>query len=363
MIILGVASMALLENAKSLWNHPGMPYDMPATGQVSMTPQYSFERLSTFTDHQNPVTALNWSPVGNSIASGSQDRSLRIWNANFDGNEIIHTMQDSVLTVGWSPDGAYVAAASGGKAGELEIWQSAAKSGDQPVLTFSHPASGAINALAWASSNLPTTNIALASDDGNVRVIDITTPATNRVIDTYPTSKEPVLSLAWSPDSSYLVAGSADSTVHVFNTSPNPAPPFVFSQHTGSVTAIAWTASQSYIISGSSDMQVLIWDLSGQVAQEYQMTAPVSALALSSENLLAIGTEDGTIAVYNLNDTNASTYTIRNSGAIRSISWSSDGNFFVAGGDNGQASVWSVNIPWQGNGPQGGGGPRHHWGG
>jgi len=366
MIILGVASVAFLENARTLWSHSSIPYDMPATGQTPMMAQYTFEQVSTFTDHHNTVTSLNWSPVGNNIASGSLDRSLRIWNANYEGTEITHTMQDGVNAVGWSSDGAYVAAASGGKTGELEIWKSAASGGDQPVLTFSHPTSGAFNALAWASSNLSTTNIALASDDGNVRVIDIATPAASRTITLYPTSKEPVLSLVWSSDGNYLVAGSADSTVHVFNTSPTSTPPFVFSQHTSAITALAWTADQSYIISGSSDMQVLVWDLTGQVAQKYQMTAPVSALALSPADLLAIGTEDGNIAVYSLSDTNASTYSIRNSGAIRSISWSSDGSFFVAGGDNGETTVWSVNvenIPWQGGSYQGGGGPHHRWGG
>jgi eukaryotic-like serine/threonine-protein kinase len=367
MIILGVASVAFLENARTLWNHASIPYDMPATGQEPIMPQYRFEQLSTFTDHHNTVTSLNWSPVSNNVASGSLDRSLRIWNANYDGTEITHTMQDAVNAVGWSPDGAYVAAASGGTTGALEIWQSSAQGGDPPVFTFSHPTSGAFNALAWASSNPSSTNIALASDDGNVRVIDITTPATSKSLTLYST-KEPVLSLAWSPDGNYLVAGSADSTVHVFNTSPTPTPSFVFSQHTGSITGLAWTTDQNYIISGSSDMQVLIWNLNGRVVQKYPMTAPVSALALSSENLLAIGTEDGNIAVYNLSDANTPIYLVRNSGAIRSISWSSDGSFFVVGGDSGQATVWNVtveNIPWRGNGPQGGdgSGPHHPWGG
>ncbi len=370
MIILGIASVAFLENARSLLvSPPYMQNGMQGPAPEQIMPSYTFKQQVIFPYHQNTVTSLDWSPDGYTIASGSLDKTLRIWNADFNGLETIHSMPDGVRTVGWSPDGYNIAAASGGKTGELLIWKTSAIAGDKPILTFSKPASGAINALAWSPSTQPNTYVAIGSDDGNVRVIDISTSATNNVAATYKAHKKPVVSLAWSPNGDYLATGSADTTVYIqpisFNNSPPSDSTIVFSQHTGSVTALTWTPDQNYVISGGTDMQVLIWDLNGQVAQSYPTTAPVTALALSSQNLLAVGTEDGTVSMYNLNntnDTNASPNILPGNGkAIRSIAWSPDGTFFVAGGDDKQAIIWSPveenPAPWQG------GDQRRHWGG
>ncbi len=356
MIILGIASVAFLENAHSLWI-PNRPYDMPAQGPGPMIPHHAFRMQTTFTDHQDAVTSLDWSPMGNLVASGSSDRSLRIWNADVDGSAIVHTMLDRISTVGWSYDGEYVAAASNGGTGELEVWKTDTQGGDKPSFTFRDSSAGGINALAW-SPTPSMSHVAIGSDDGKVRMIDITAhnPAA-----LYLVSKAPVLSLAWSADGKYLAAGSADTTVHVFSTSSLPNSPFIFTGHSGRVTALAWMADQNYIISGSMDAHVLVWDTQGQVTQKYEVDAPVSALAVSSTNMLAIGAEYGSITVYNLNDTNEPYNSLQgNGGAIRSLAWSSDGNSFAAGDDSGQVSLWNVstmdNGPWQGDGSQ------HYWG-
>ncbi|MBV9257048.1 MAG: serine/threonine protein kinase [Ktedonobacteraceae bacterium] len=363
MAILGIASVAFLENARSLW--VGRPDFMPGP-QVPqpMAPSYSFRQLGAFTYHQDTVTSLGWSPQGNPIASGSLDKTLRIWNVDFDGTDVIHTMSDDVRAVGWLFDGSYVAAASGGKTGEVQVWSVQAKGGDQPALTFSKSSAGAINALAWVPAGQPAPYLAIASDDGNIRVIaNATSSIKDGITATYGSYQGPVLSLAWSPDGNYLAGGSADKTVRIWPTNLNgslsPNVPTVFSRHTGSVTALTWMGNSSSVISGGSDMNVLVWDSSGQVTQSYQTSSPVTALALSSQNLLAVGTEDGTVTLYNLDDPNAPTSSMQGSNsAIRSIAWSPDGRSFVVGGDDRRATLWNiVEDLWQDDGH------RRHWGG
>ncbi len=364
MIILGIASVAFLENARSLL--PTRSYIPPAAqNPESAGPFYNINQQATFPYHTNAVTSLDWSPDGNYIASGSLDKTLRVWNANFDGNETIHTMSDGVNAVGWSPDGLYVAAASGGKAAELEIWNASANGGDKPILTFSKPSSGAINTLAWSPQTQSKVYVAIGSDDGSVRVIDIAAPA-NTIATTYNVHKKPVLSLAWSPSGSYLASGGVDTQVYLsyrpLNGSQGAAR---FSHHTDNVTALAWMADK-YLLSGSADKTVVQWSIDGDILQTYNLPAPVTAIAWSTQNILAIGTEDGSVLLYRGSETEPS-YTIPTQGtAVRSIVWSPDGTFFVVGGDDKQATIWNVvaeNFPHDGGYQRHDGGPGRQWGG
>jgi eukaryotic-like serine/threonine-protein kinase len=356
MIILGIASVALLENVRTLWGNQdaqnGGAMQMPASGsgQMLQDPYQS----GTFTLHRNTITSLAWSPQGTYVASGSLDKTLRVWNWDIDGTETIHTMSDPVNAVGWSQDGSYVAAASGGKIGELQIWGTATTGGDKPLLTFSEPSSGPINALAWMPSNHYT---AIGSNDGNIRLIkaDASSP---RNVATYGGQKGSVQSMAWSTSGAYLAAGGTDTKVYVWPaTLERSLTASGFSQHTDRVTAIAWMGDM-YIFSGSADQTVLQWDTKGSILQAYKLFAPVTAIALSPQNILAIGTADGSATFYDANTTDRLFAVSTASGdAVRSIAWSPDGNFFVVGGDDAQATVWSMVL----QNPQQGGSHHHRW--
>ncbi len=67
----------------------------------------------TLVGHTGYVTSVAFSPDGSTIASGSEDNTIRLWNAN-DGNHIRtltgHTSW--VLSVAFSPDGSTVASGS-----------------------------------------------------------------------------------------------------------------------------------------------------------------------------------------------------------------------------------------------------------
>ena len=67
------------------------------------------------------VLSVTWSPDGTKLASSSDDRSIRIWNA--ETAESIATLQghtDLVYSVAWSPDGTKLA--SGSDDESIRIW-------------------------------------------------------------------------------------------------------------------------------------------------------------------------------------------------------------------------------------------------
>ena len=77
-----------------------------------------------------------------------------------------------------------------------------------------------------------------------------------------------VASVAFSPDGKYIVSGSADETVRLWD-SASGAQLMELEDHEDWVSAVAFAPDGKYIMSGSDDKMVRVWDLaSGEVLLE-----------------------------------------------------------------------------------------------
>lgn len=80
--------------------------------------------LYTYRGHSGPVNAVMWSPDGKSIASGSDDHTVQIWDAANGSQAFTYKGHFKwVDTVAWSPDSKRIA--SGGGDSTLQVWDSA----------------------------------------------------------------------------------------------------------------------------------------------------------------------------------------------------------------------------------------------
>jgi WD40 repeat protein len=64
--------------------------------------------------HTDAVWSVAWSPDGRSLASGSEDRTVKVWDV--ERGELLHTLSghtDVVFSVAWSPNGRRLASSSG----------------------------------------------------------------------------------------------------------------------------------------------------------------------------------------------------------------------------------------------------------
>jgi glucose repression regulatory protein TUP1 len=74
----------------------------------------------TFSGHEQDIYSLDFSRNGRHIASGSGDRTVRLWDVEASQNILTVSIEDGVTTVAISPDGRYLAAGSLDKS--VRVW-------------------------------------------------------------------------------------------------------------------------------------------------------------------------------------------------------------------------------------------------
>jgi WD40 repeat protein len=82
---------------------------------------YDSKESNILKNKQNSVWSVNFSPNGQTLASGGSDGTIKLWK--HDGSPIttIKTEQNSVISVNFNPDGQTLV--SGGSDGTVKLWQ------------------------------------------------------------------------------------------------------------------------------------------------------------------------------------------------------------------------------------------------
>jgi WD40 repeat protein len=76
--------------------------------------------LAALWGHESPVTGVAFSPDGRWLASGSKDRTVRLWEAKGDPNPILLDHKYSIISLAFSADGRWLA--SGDNHGSVRVW-------------------------------------------------------------------------------------------------------------------------------------------------------------------------------------------------------------------------------------------------
>jgi len=150
--------------------------------------------------------------------------------------------------------------------------------------------------------------------------------------------------LAFSPDSRYLVSGSADNNAIIWDINQQQRL-HTLTGHTNDIYAVAFTPDSKRVVTGSYDHSLRLWRVaSGELIAKLQgHSDKVYSVAISPiDGTIASGSKDHTIRLWD-GVTGQFIKTLANQGTqVGSLSFSPDGGYLVSGVGQGEVChLWS----------------------
>ncbi len=305
-----------------LWQMP----QVQSSSQAIATQSIGSQSLTCqeFLGHEGRAWSVAFSPIGQLMASGGDDQTIRLWNvATGRCLKILRERSGQVRQVLFSPKGNLLATSSSDNTVKLwDVSQLYSESLSEKQLSEKQ--------LSEKRSLSPTASRLYTLQGHSRRVYGI----------------------AFSPDGQHLITGSEDQTVRLWDIATGECLR-VLSGHDRFVLTVAYIAGKKVgkktfpdlIASGSDDQTIRIWNaFTGECLQVLTgHTGWVQTLAFSPDGAwLASGSTDLTIKLWDLL-TGACHKTLEgHKKGLESISFSPDGQTLVSGSEDETIKLWDV---------------------
>ncbi|HEY8983180.1 MAG TPA: caspase family protein [Streptomyces sp.] len=305
------------------------------------------DKREPFTGHTAEVLTVAFSQDGKTLASGSLDKTARVWNTVT--GRLIKTLhhQQAVAAVAFDPRDSNILTSSGPDR-YVPLWH-LDEFGDQDYaggIEREAGSYGAVYTLAFSpdGKTLASGGMGDVATPGTVRpeicLWDVPSDSYNARTFTNPTATAVVLAVAFSPDSKTLASGSSDGIVRLWNiaTGHSTALPRV----ADNIDAVAFSPDGKTLASGDTSSTVRLWNVAAKKSISLNGHKDiVHTVAFSPDGkILASGSADKTIRLW---DTTAdrAIRTITSTGSIRSVAFSPDGKT-LASNSGKTIRLWKV---------------------
>lgn len=278
--------------------------------------------LKTLSQHSDRIWALAYSP-DSVLASGSADGTVKLWQQDGTLRQTLRGHRWGVYSIMFSPDGKLIA--SSGLDGKINIWQRNGR------LLKTITEDSAVLALAFSPDGQ------ILASGGNDTVIKLRN-LEGKVLKTIQ-GNGAIQRLVFSPDGQILASAQDNGTIDLWHRNGNRVQTIY--AHSNVIEGLAFSPDSQTLVSGSKDSEVKLWQLNGSLLLALSAhEGGVRGIAYSPDGkTIASASVDNTVRLWQP-EGNQSVKIIWQSSAVSALAVSPDGKKIASGNREGTIQLW-----------------------
>jgi RNA polymerase sigma factor (sigma-70 family) len=305
-----------------------------STSKDSAIPAEPKLRLTLGPAHTGPVYSVAYSPDGKMLASGSQDKTINLWDVASGNSLCTFETDDVIRNLAFSPDGK--ALVSGSNTGKINQWDVVRRKRAFGYL-------GHTKAI-WAIAFRPDgKSFASASEDNSIRLWDLESGEITAVFKGHTAE---VRTVAFSPDGKTLASGAGwvDKSIKLWDAASGKTVA-TLTGHTSFISSVTFSPDGKTLASASGDECIKLWNVATgeNTATLKGHSREVIHVAFAPDGkTLASGSDDCSIKLWDV-ATSKNTATLKGHAHwVQAVAFSPDGTTLASGGYDADIKFWDV---------------------